>query len=133
MWRSGYAHTMISEGTSATLSFTVDEASTAIALGSGDVPVLGTPKVVALVEEAAVAALAGSLGAGETTVGSNVNVDHLAPSLVGATVKAAAIVTAVEGRKIVFSVRVTEEGTAVARGTHTRFIVDRRAFVGDQT
>jgi predicted thioesterase len=99
---------MISEGTSATLSFTVDEASTAIALGSGDVPVLGTPKVVALVEEAAVAALAGSLGAGETTVGSNVNVDHLAPSLVGATVKAAAIVTAVEGRKIVFSVRVTE-------------------------
>ena len=71
---------MIAEGTSAAISFTVDEGSTAIALGSGDVPVLGTPKVIALVEEAAVAALAGSLSADDTTVGTSVTVDHLAPS-----------------------------------------------------
>lgn len=121
---------MIIEGTSATISFTVDDASTAVALGSGDVPVLGTPKVVALVEQAAVAALAGSLTGGESTVGTNVNVDHLAPTKVGATVKAAAIVTAVEGSKVVFAVRVTEDGTAVARGTHTRFVVDRKQFLG---
>lgn len=121
---------MIIEGTSATISFTVDDASTAVSLGSGDVPVLGTPKVVALIEQAAVAALAGSLTGEETTVGTNVNVDHLAPTSVGATVKAAAIVTGIEGRKIVFSVRVTEEGTAVARGTHTRFVVDRKKFLG---
>ena len=86
---------MIIEGTSATISFTVDDASTAVSLGSGDVPVLGTPKVVALIEQAAVAALAGSLTGEETTVGTNVNVDHLAPTRVGATVKAAAIVTGI--------------------------------------
>lgn len=121
---------MIDEGTTASIPFTVDEAATAIALGSGDVPVLGTPKVVALVEEAAVAALAGWVGEGETTVGTNVTIDHLAPTRIGSTVTASATVTAVDGRRIAFAVKVTEGDAVVARGTHTRFVVDRRQFLG---
>lgn len=119
---------MLEPGSSATISFTCTDDATAIALGSGDVPVLGTPKVVALVEEAAVAATAGSLADGSTTVGTHVAIDHLAPTKVGGTVQAKATVTATQRHRIDFAVEVTEEGTTVARGTHTRAIVDRSRF-----
>ncbi len=119
---------MIEAGSSASISFTTDKSSTAIALGSGDVAVLGTPKVVALIEEAAVAALAGQLEAGSTTVGTHISVDHLVPTGVGVTVIAAATVTLVEGNKIEIVARVMEGDTVVAKGTHTRFIVDRTRF-----
>jgi predicted thioesterase len=121
---------MVTTGTSARVSYTVDDDATAISLGSGDVPVLGTPKVVALVEQAAVAAVAGSLGDGETTVGTNVTVDHLAPTSVGATVMAEATTTDVAGRRIEFAVTLREGDRIVARGTHTRAIVDRARFAG---
>ena len=120
---------MINEGTSAAVTFTADESTTAIALGSGDVPVLGTPKVVALAEEAAVAALAGSLPDGSTSVGTSVVLDHLAPTKVGGTVVAEATITAVDGRRISFAVKVTEGEAIVARGTHVRFVVDRKRFL----
>lgn len=121
---------MLSEGRSASISFTVDEGATARALGSGDVAVLGTPKVVALVEEAAVAAVAGSLPEGRTTVGTNVTLDHLRPSHVGATVVANAVLTAVDGKRLSFAVKLTEGEAVAARGTHTRFVVDRKGFGG---
>ena len=120
---------MINEGTSASVSFTVDESATAIALGSGDIPVLGTPKVVALCEEAALAAIAGGLPEGMTTVGTSVTVDHLAPTAIGFTVVAQATVTHVDGRRLVFAVDVRQGDDVVARGTHVRFIVDRGAFL----
>ncbi len=119
---------MIEPGTSASISFVADDASTAIALGSGDVAVLGTPKVVALVEEAAVAALAGRLPEGATSVGTHVSVDHLAPTAVGSQVVATATVTAVDGRSVSFTVTVTEGDEVVARGRHTRVVVDRSRF-----
>ena len=108
----------------------MDEATTAIALGSGDVDVLGTPKVVALVEEAAVAAVAGSLPEDQTTVGTTITLDHLRPSRVGATVVANAVLTAVDGKRLSFAVKLVEGETLAARGTHTRFVVDRKAFEG---
>jgi predicted thioesterase len=117
-------------GATASTSFIVDEASTAIALGSGDVPVLGTPKVVALVEAAAVAAIAGMLEEGQTSVGTNVTLDHLAPTPVGGSVLATATVTSVDRRTIRFDVDVTEDGRTVARGTHVRAVVDRSRFLG---
>lgn len=120
---------MISEGLSATISYTVKSDATAAALGSGDVDVLGTPKVIALVEEAAVAAIAGSVPDGSTTVGTNVNVDHLMPSHIGAGVHATATVTGVDGRRIVFAVRVTEGDAVAAQGTHRRVVVDRARFL----
>ncbi len=121
---------MISVGATATTSFIVDEASTAIALGSGDVPVLGTPKVVALVEQAAVAAISGLLEAGQTSVGTNVSLDHLAPTPVGRAVLATATVTSVDRRTVRFDVEVTDDGRPVAKGSHVRAVVDRNRFTG---
>lgn len=121
---------MVEIGATAHISFTVDEPATAATLGSGDMMVLGTPKVVALCEEAAVAVVAGSLDVGSTTVGSRISVDHLAPTPVGGIVIATASVVGVKGRRIDFKVVVTEGESTVARGTHTRFIVDRERFLG---
>jgi predicted thioesterase len=117
---------MIPEGTAASKSLTVTTADTAMAIGSGDV--VGTPRVVALCEEAAVAALAGLLADESTTVGTNISLDHLAPTPVGRTVTACATVTAVHGKKISFSVVVHDGDTVAARGAHTRVVVDGKRF-----
>jgi predicted thioesterase len=119
---------MIPEGTAASKSLTVTTADTAMAIGSGDVVALGTPRVVALCEEAAVAALAGLLADESTTVGTNISLDHLAPTPVGRTVTACATVTAVDGKKISFSVVVNDGDTVAARGAHTRVVVDGKRF-----
>jgi len=121
---------MISSGMSASISLVVTEQDTAIALGSGDVAVLGTPRVVALSEKAAVAALAGSLPGGATTVGTNITLDHLAASGVGSGVTATATVISVKGKEIIFSVDVSESDKLIAKGAHTRFVVDRTRFIG---
>jgi predicted thioesterase len=121
---------MIETGNTASISFIVNSEATAVALGSGDLPILGTPKVVALVEEAAVAVLEGRLPLASTSVGTQVSVEHLAPTPVGGTVVATATVTVVDGRQVTFEVTVTEGPKPVARGTHTRFIVDRERFMG---
>jgi fluoroacetyl-CoA thioesterase len=120
---------MIKVGSTATIEFVVDEASTAIALGSGDVPVLGTPKVVALMEEASVAAIGNQLPKRLTTVGTEVSVLHIAPSKVGATVVARAEVFDVIDGEIIISVEVTEGDTRVADGEHVRVVVDRARFM----
>lgn len=120
---------MATVGDAATRRLVVTDADTAIALGSGDVPVLATPRIVALCEEAAAAAVANSIGSDSTTVGTNVNLDHTAPTPVGASVEATAEVTAVEGRTITFAVAVHQDGEPVASGQHTRAIVDRQRFL----
>lgn len=107
---------------------TVGDNDTAIALGSGDVEVLGTPRVVALLEAAAVAAIAPHLDSESTTVGTRIDIEHLAPSPVGSTVEAAATVTAANGRQVEFTVEATMEGQTVARGIHTRVRVKREGF-----
>ena len=119
---------MIDVGVRETISTTVTDTDTAIALGSGDVPVLGTPRVVALCEEAAVAALAGTLPDGATTVGTNIALDHIAASRVGVVVEAKATVSSVEGKSITFDVELAEGDRIAAKGTHTRFVVDRASF-----
>ncbi len=119
---------MISEGTTASASLVVTQQDTATALGSGDVAVLGTPRVVALCEEAAVAALAGSLPDGATSVGTNISIDHLTATAVGASVTARATVTVVDGNRISFAVELRDGSELAARGTHTRFVVDRKRF-----
>jgi predicted thioesterase len=107
----------------------VSEADTAVALGSGDVPVLGTPRVVALVEEATVAAVAKALGPEQTTVGTRVELDHLAATPVGRGVTAQATLTAVDGRKLAFDVVVHDGETVAAKGTVQRVVVDRQRFL----
>jgi len=116
-------------GLAATVELAVTPADTAVALRSGDVPVLGTPRVVALLEEATVAAVAPALEPGATTVGTRVEVEHLAPTGVGATVVARATLVAVDGRKLAFDVSLDEGNRLVARGRVERVVVDRDRFV----
>lgn len=119
----------LSPGLSARVELTVTDADTAQALGSGDVPVLATPRVLALAEAATVVATRAALPSGQTTVGVRVELDHLAPTPVGRRVVADARLAAVDGRRLVFDVLVSEEGTTVARGHVERIMVDRHRFV----
>ncbi len=116
-------------GASGIAKLRVTEADTAIAHRSGDVAVLSTPRVVALVEEASVKALAGRLPEGYTTVGSAVQLTHLAPVAVGADVTAEAVLDTIEGRRMVFKVTVTDSQGLVAAGYLTRVAVERDRFL----
>ena len=116
-------------GLEAAFRYTVTEADTAAALGSGDVPVLATPRVLALAEQATVAAVAGALEAGVTTVGVRVELDHLAPSPVGAELEVEAVLEGVDGRRLQFTVRLRDGERPVASGNVTRVVVDTAAFL----
>lgn len=107
----------------------VSEDDTARALGSGDVNVLGTPKLVALFEEATVDALRGMLEPGQSSVGMRVQVDHLQPTPIGAEVVVEAQLDKVEGRRITFTVTATDSGGLVAAGKVTRVMVDVERFM----
>lgn len=107
----------------------VDEYQTATALGSGHVPVYGTPALVALLEMAAVHALEGVLPSSATSVGVHLDVRHLAPTPVGLSVRSEARLEQVEGRKLTFSVVAFDAAGKIAEGTHRRLIVDRAAFL----
>ena len=117
-------------GATGRATLTVTAADTAIALGSGDVPVLGTPRIVALLEQAAVAAIADSLDDEVTSVGTQIGVDHLAASFVGASVEAIAEVVDVDGRAVSYRLTANEGDRTIATGNHIRFVVDRERFVG---
>jgi fluoroacetyl-CoA thioesterase len=119
----------LAPGLAARVELTVAEADTAQAVGSGDVPVLGTPRVLALAEAATVAATATALPAGTTTVGVRVELDHRLPTPVGATVVAEARLTRVTGRQLVFEVVVRQDAATVAEGRIERALVDRQRFV----
>lgn len=107
----------------------VSEANTAIALGSGDVPVFATPALASLVEAAAVAALRDVLDEGQTTVGVQLEIQHLAATPVGMTVRAEARLMAVEGRRLTFRVSAADATEQIGVGTHQRVIVDRARFM----
>jgi predicted thioesterase len=111
------------------VTLTVGEADTAIALRSGDVAVLGTPRIVALCEEATCAVMASHLEPGETTVGTRVEIAHLLPVAVGGQVVAEAILERTEGHRLTFTVSVTSEKGLVAAGKISRAVVDRKAFL----
>ncbi len=103
--------------------------NTAVAMRSGDVPVFATPALVALMEEAAVAALAPYLEAGQTSVGVQVQVRHLAATPVGVPVRAVARVMLIEGRRVTFRVVAYDEKQSIGEGQHERMIVDRARFL----
>ena len=119
-------------GSTASVNLLVTVADTAIALGSGEVPVLATPRVVALAEAASVAATAGTLPAGSTSVGTRIELDHLAATAVGRTVTAEATLSAVDGRRLEFDVAVREGATVVATGGLASQIVPQCQFVDEQ-
>lgn len=119
----------IAPGLEAVAEHVVTDADTAAALGSGDVAVYATPAVVALCERAAVATLSGHLDAMQTSVGTNISIDHLAPTAIGRRVEAHARLERVDGRTLHFVVDASDDAGEIARGTHVRVVVDRERFI----
>ncbi len=110
--------------------FEVIELDTAIAVGSGSVPALGTPRLLAWLEAVTVAAIDAAIAPTEVSVGTRVDLEHLQPSPVGARVAVEAIVTSVEGRRVDCSVEATNgDGTLIGRATITRMVVNRERFL----
>jgi predicted thioesterase len=116
-------------GLSAEVQLTVTDADTALAIGSGTVPVLATPRVVALCEQTSVKAVENDLAPGTTTVGMRVQLDHLAPTPVGQTVSCEATLESMAGRRVTFTVSVNDARGLVAAGKITRVIVDTERFL----
>ncbi len=120
---------MLEVGLKYTSSVVVEKSNCASAVGSGGLDVFATPSMVALMENAAMNAVASHLPEGSTTVGSQINVVHSKPSGIGAVIAATAELVAVEGRRLQFKV-VAEDGTGViGDGTHVRYIVDIERFL----
>ena len=119
------------KGVSATLKFTVTDGDTAASLGSGDLAVLATPRLLAWCEAATCAAIEQSLSAGQTSVGTRVSLEHLAASPVGERVSVTATVAYVDGRLVRFevvAVHVANE-KVIGNGEVTRVVVDRERFL----
>jgi predicted thioesterase len=122
------------EAAQAVLTFTVTDADTAAAVGSGSLPVLATPRLLAWCEAATCAALEDGLGAGETSVGTRVQLEHLAPSPVGQEVEVSARVVHTDGRLRRFSVAARNvgpdgPGKLVGSAEVTRVVVDGERFM----
>jgi fluoroacetyl-CoA thioesterase len=124
----------ITTGQSAALQFTVTADDTAAAVGSGDLPVLATPRLLAWAEAATCAAVAPQLDPAWSSVGTRVRLDHVAASPVGAVVTVRATTSYVDGRLVRFEVvaehRLGETTRVVAHGEVTRVVVDRERFLG---
>lgn len=120
-------------GTAGEREETVTEAKTAAALGSGSVPVYGTPAMIALMEAAACEALAGHLPPGHTSVGTDISATHLRPTPVGATVRARATVTGVEDRLVTFRVEAFQGQQRIGEGIHRRAVVETAKFLARAT
>ena len=107
----------------------VSSDNTALGLGSGDMEVFATPAMIALMENAAMNAVAPALDKGATTVGTMMRSSHIKASPVGATITAEAELVAVEGRRLTFTVKAWDEKGVIGEGEHERFIVDRERFL----
>ena len=125
----------ITVGLKASIDLTVSKNDTAIALRSGEVPVLGTPRLASLFEEASVAAISNNLEPGYTSVGMRIHLDHFAPSGVGTTITATAEVQEVDGRRITFRAQAkcidncnTNE-TVIGSAIIIRVLVDTERFL----
>lgn len=119
---------MLRTGIAKMLTDTVTEENTARSLGSGSLLVYGTPAMLTLVEKAAVALLDGRLEEGMTSVGTNLNVDHVSATPVGGKICCAVTLKEIDGRKLVFSVLVEDNHGIIGKGTHERFLVNADKF-----
>ena len=116
-------------GKECTILFRVEEPQTALAMGSGTLPVLATPAVAALMEQAACTMLTPYLPEGITTVGTELTIRHISASPIGADISATAVLTEIDGRCYRFDVKAFDNGGLIAKGTHTRFSVKSDSFV----
>jgi predicted thioesterase len=116
-------------GLTATLEYAVAEDDTAVAVGSGSLPVLGTPRLLAWCEAATCAAIGPALQRGQTSLGTRVTLEHTAPSAVGAVVRVTASSVHVDGRLVRFTVAARQDGRLVGSGEVTRVVVDADRFM----
>ena len=120
---------MLSVGIKGNLERTVTEDLTAEALGSGLLPVFATPAAVALAEETAWKSVAGELEEGQGTVGTLMELAHIAATPLGMKVRCETELVEVDRRKLVFTVKIYDEKEKVADGCHERFIIDNAKFL----
>jgi predicted thioesterase len=106
-----------------TAEVTVNTNNTAASVGSGLLPVFSTPSMIALLEMAACNAIESSLDEGSTSVGTDLKIKHLAATPIGMKVTATATLTQIDGRRLVFDIKVCDEVSLIGEGTHERFIV----------
>jgi len=116
-------------GKSATAVTIVNDTNTAKAVGSGNLDVFATPMMIALMEQAACNCLTDALEPGQSSVGTQISIDHTAASPLGMEIRAAATVTGVDGRKILFDISACDNKNEIGRGTHTRFVIDAARFM----
>ena len=119
----------IQPGLSAEVKFTVSETETAAHLGSGSLAVYATPALIALMENAAVRALEGHLPDGQTSVGGQIDVRHLAATPIGMKARAQAKLVEVQGRKLVFHIQAWDEAEQIGEASHVRYLVDVEKFM----
>ncbi|GAA2855015.1 thioesterase family protein [Nonomuraea rubra] len=123
----------LTPGLRAQLLIVVEMEDTAKRIGSGDVPVLATPRLLALAEAATVRAVERHLAPGETSVGTRVELEHLAASPLGTHVQVGVELTEVDGRRLVFAFEAHDKHTVVGKGTIERIVVDRARFLARAT
>jgi len=117
-------------GLSHTSIVTVTEANTALTIGSGDMDIFATPALAALMENAAMKAVAESLPEGNTTVGAKLDINHLKPSAIGETISATALLAEVDGKKLTFTLKAeNSHGLIIGEGIHIRYIVEKEKFL----
>jgi fluoroacetyl-CoA thioesterase len=116
-------------GLSTEVEITVSVSETAAYMGSGLVPVYATPALVALMENAAVRALEGHIPPGQTTVGGQIDLRHLAATPVGMRVRARAELVEVQGRKLTFHIQAWDEAEQIGEANHVRFLIEEETFM----
>ena len=121
---------MLAPGIKGSRELTVTEELTAARIGSGTLAVYATPAMIALAENTAQTSVSPCLEEGQGTVGTRINIAHLAATPVGMKVRCETELTEVDRRRLLFSVKVYDEKELVGEGTHERFIIDNRKFFG---
>lgn len=116
-------------GLSHTSSLVVEDRHLALNVGSGDLPVLGTPVMLTFMENAAMLAVSSELGEDESTVGSMISSSHVRPTAPGDTITATATLEAVEGRKLTFRVEAHDSKGVIGEGSHVRYIINKTKFL----
>ncbi len=120
---------MLTTGIKGEGSLFVTDKDTAAAIGSGLLDVFGTPSMIALMEDTAQRSVAAGLSEGESTVGTHLDVSHLAATPVGMRVRCESELVEVDGRRLVFRLEVFDEAGKVGEGTHERFIIRNERFL----
>jgi predicted thioesterase len=112
-----------------TLEKIVTPEESAVNMGSGSIEVLSTPSMIAFMERASMEAVQGYLSIGTTTVGTLVNIKHISPTKIGATIRCTTSLDEVDSKRLSFKVEAEDENGIIGTGTHERYIIDKAKFV----